>query len=326
MQVLNCNPENIILLDNSEFNLYNVEQEVNRVKTKNNLKVNIKSVLLDVSNETEINNFFNTNKIDLIIHAAAYKHVPLAESNALKTFENNVFGTLNLVNKTLDHNIKNFLLISSDKAVNPENIMGLTKRISELLLIEKSAEAKILKKQCKFIAVRFGNVLGSSGSVFNLFMSQILKGGPVTITHPEINRYFMTMKEACGLVLNSLILKNDEILFFLDMGPPINIKKLAMIMINLSGEEVKNNTNNHGIEIVYTGLRPGEKMFEELYFNQSETKDTENHKIKSIKVDIYQLQTINTKLNLILNFIKTNQIDKLLELSHEIPFNFKKSQ
>jgi FlaA1/EpsC-like NDP-sugar epimerase len=326
IQVLEYQPESIMLLDNSELNLYNIEQEVNIIKIKNNLKVNIKSILLDISKETEINNFFNKNKIDLIIHTAAYKHVPLTEANMIKTFENNVIGTLNLVNNTLDHNIKNFLLISSDKAVNPENIMGLTKRISELLIITKSNEAKILKKQSKFIAVRFGNVLGSSGSVFNLFMNQILRGGPVTITHPEINRYFMTIKEACSLVLNSLILKKNKTLFFLDMGEPINIKQLATLMINLSGEKVKDNLNSQGIEIVYTGLRPGEKMFEELYFDKNETEDTENSKIKSIKITNYKFKILNKKINLILNFIKKNQVDQILNLSREFPFNFKKTQ
>lgn len=231
---------------------------------------------------------------------------------------------MNLINATLDYNIKNFLLISSDKAVNPENIMGLTKRISELLLISKSAEAKIIKKRSQFIAVRFGNVLGSSGSVFNLFINQILKGGPITITHPEINRYFMTIKDACELVLNSLILKKKAIIFFLDMGPPINIKDLAIKMIHLSGEKIKDNTYSQGIEINYIGLRPGEKMFEELYFNQSETENTENEKIKSIKSKNYKFDILNSKLNLILNFIKTKQIDKILELSKENPFNFKK--
>lgn len=325
-QVLNYKPESIVLLDNSEINLYNIEQEVNIIKIKKNIKVNIKSILLDISKETEINNFFNNNQIDLIIHAAAYKHVPLTEANKIKTFENNVIGTLNLVNNTLKHNIKNFLLISSDKAVNPENIMGLTKRISELLIIAKSNEAKILKKQSKFIAVRFGNVLGSSGSVFNLFMNQILRGGPVTITHPEINRYFMTIKEACSLVLNSLILDKDKSLFFLDMGKPINIKQLAMLMINLSGEEVKDNLNSKGIEIVYTGLRPGEKMFEELYFDKNDTEDTENSKIKSINIKNYNFKILNKKINLILNFIKQNQVDQILKLSREFPFNFKKNQ
>ena len=218
----------------------------------------------DACDERFIKNLIIENKINTIIHSAAYKHVPLVERNSLSGMYNNIISTNVLCKLAYENSIKNFLLISTDKAVRPTNIMGASKRLAELIVLaygQKANERKSKNHNYIFTMVRFGNVLGSSGSVVPLFKKQIDNGGPITITHPEIIRYFMTIKEAAQLVLQAFALSKNQDLLLLDMGEPIKIYDLARQMIKLSGLSIKDKNNPNGdIEIMFTGLRSGEKL------------------------------------------------------------------
>ena len=239
-------------------------------------KIIIKGILGNILDEKLVSKTFTENNIDIVFHAAAYKHVPLVEENPLSGLMNNVFSTYILCSCAKKANIKKLLLISSDKAVRPTNIMGISKRISELIVQAFAEESKqIVEKisNTSFSMVRFGNVLNSSGSVVPLFHKQILEGGPVTLTHPNVMRYFMTIPEAAQLVIQASTLAEGGEVFLLDMGEPVNIKDLAIKMINLSGMTVKDKYNMHGdIEIKLTGLRPGEKLYEELLIDAKAIK------------------------------------------------------
>ena len=223
-------------------------------------------ILGSVTDEKLLEKVFKVYRINLLLHCSAYKHVPLVEQNPLSGMENNIISSYLVCKKSLEHNLEKVLLISSDKAVRPTNIMGVTKRISELIFLSYKKKYDIGNtKKTKFSAVRFGNVLGSSGSVVPLFVKQIQEGGPITITHEGIYRYFMTIGEASNLVLQSICLSKGGETFLLDMGTPVKIKDLAKKMIKLSGLSVKNRFNTNGdIEIKYSGLREGEKLYEEL--------------------------------------------------------------
>ena len=264
-QIIRLNPELVILLDNCEFNLYKINEEL--ISNEESF-VKVVPVLGDVLNKNLLNFLFNKYKIDTVIHAAAYKHVPLVEENPITGIYNNVTSTKILCECVYLNKPKYFLLISSDKAVRPTNLMGASKRLSELIV--QSYDHKIksisnIEQKTIFCIVRFGNVLGSSGSVVPLFQKQIANGGPLTITHPEVTRYFMTISEASQLVLQAASLSKGGEIFLLDMGVPILIRELAEQMIVLSGKEIKNKKSNKGdIEIKYTGLRKGEKLHEEL--------------------------------------------------------------
>lgn len=256
-QISGLKPAKLILLDHSEFNLYSITQEL----SQKNIDFPIVSLLGDVRNKDLLDGIFKAHGIDTVYHAAAYKHVPLVESNFSEGIENNVFGTLNLVRSAFEFKVQRFILISTDKAVRPTNIMGASKRIAELIL---QAYAQV-STETVFSMVRFGNVLGSSGSVVPLFQSQIKLGGPVTVTHPEVTRYFMTIPEAAQLVIQAGTMASGGEVFVLDMGAPVKIVDLARRMIELSGFSVKDEQNPAGdIEIHFTGLRPGEKLYEEL--------------------------------------------------------------
>lgn len=256
-QISGLKPSKLILLDHSEFNLYSINQEL----AQKEIDFPIVSLLGDVRNKGLLDGIFKTHGVDTVYHAAAYKHVPLVESNFSEGIENNVFGTLNLVRSAFEFKVQRFILISTDKAVRPTNIMGASKRIAELIL---QAYAQV-STETVFSMVRFGNVLGSSGSVVPLFQSQIKLGGPVTVTHPEVTRYFMTIPEAAQLVIQAGTMASGGEVFVLDMGSPVKIVDLARRMIELSGFSVKDEQNPAGdIEIHFTGLRPGEKLYEEL--------------------------------------------------------------
>jgi FlaA1/EpsC-like NDP-sugar epimerase len=247
-QCIKFEASKIILLDHSEFNLYQIEQEVG--------SVNIIPVMQSLVNHNDIENTFKKYQPNIVIHAAAYKHVPLVEENISEAIHNNIMGTKNIIDIAIKYSVKKVVLISTDKAVRPTNVMGTTKRICELYA------QNVESKSTDIVAVRFGNVLGSSGSVIPKFKSQIEKGENITVTHPEITRYFMLIHEACELVLQAgAIAKGGEI-FILDMGEPIKIVDLAQKMIDLSG---KNN-----IEIEFCGLRPGEKLYEELLIDDAD--------------------------------------------------------
>ena len=277
-QIIELNPKKIILLDNSESNLYNIISEAEKLSNKD---LNLIAALGDCCNLEFLENLFDTEKVDIVFHAAAYKHVPLVEINPLNSINNNVFSTLNICIASKKFNLKKVLMISSDKAVRPTNIMGASKRLSEIIVqafaddIEK--EYKIKKKEFTcFSMVRFGNVLSSSGSAVPLFIKQISSGGPVTLTHPKITRYFMTIKEAAQLVIQSSAMSYGGEVFLLDMGKSIKIKDLVIKLIKLSGLQLKDKLNPKGdIEIKITGLRPGEKLYEELLID-AETQKTDH--------------------------------------------------
>jgi len=265
-QVANLGPKRILLVDISEVSLYKIDQELR--SRDYNIEIII-PLLGDTSDKVFLKQLFKTYKIDTIYHAAAYKHVPLVESNPLQGFKNNFYGTLNLANKAVQHNVETFVMISTDKAVRPTNIMGASKRISELALISISNSSK----KTKFSIVRFGNVLNSSGSVIPLFKKQIKNGGPITVTDKNMIRYFMVTSEAVELVIQAGAMTNDIATYFLDMGKPVKIYELAKKMVALSGLSLKNSKNLNGdIEIIFTGLRPGEKLFEELSLSDSYQK------------------------------------------------------
>lgn len=250
-QIASYEPEKLIILDIYENNAYEIQQElIRRYKDDLNLLVEIASV----RDLKKLEQIFERECVDIIFHAAAHKHVPLMESNPEEAIKNNVIGTYNVAYVADKYNIDKFVLISTDKAVNPTNVMGATKRIAELIIQSFDKNSKT-----DYVAVRFGNVLGSNGSVIPLFVEQIKEGGPVTITHPEITRFFMTIPEAVQLVLRAGSMANGGEIFVLDMGQPVKIKDLAYNLIRLSGLEP-----NEDIDIAYTGLRPGEKLYEEL--------------------------------------------------------------
>jgi len=257
-QIFLLKPSKIILYEISEVSLYQIEQEM---IIKNEIGIEICPILGSVTDKDRVKKIIDYFKVETIYHAAAYKHVPLVEYNPTEGILNNVFGTLNLAEVAISSGVKTFVFISTDKAVRPTNIMGATKRVAELILQSLSSKSN----NTTFSMVRFGNVLDSSGSVIPLFKKQIKEGGPVTVTHPEITRYFMTIPEAIELVLQVGAMAKDGEVFVLDMGEPVRIYDLAVKMINLSGLVLRDSENPKGdIEIQFSGLRPGEKLYEEL--------------------------------------------------------------
>lgn len=265
-QISELSPKKLIVLDIYENSAYNIQQEL---KMKYSDSLNLSVEIVTICDLKELEDIFIKENIDVVFHAAAHKHVPLMEKNVDEAVKNNVFGTLNLVNLSDKYNVKKFIQISTDKAVNPTNVMGATKRICEMMVQNKDKTSKT-----EFVAVRFGNVLGSNGSVIPLFEKQIQKMGPVTVTHPEIIRYFMTIPEAVSLVLTAGGLAKGGEIFVLDMGSPVKIKDLAENLIRLSGF-----IPHEDIKIEYTGLRPGEKIYEELLMDEEGMQKTENKKI-----------------------------------------------
>ena len=264
-QVILNEPIKLIILDVNEFSLYTIKQEL----LDKNPRVEIISILGDVRDQTRLSQVCDSFKIQTIYHSAAYKHVPLVEENPFEAVSNNIFGTLNCVLAAIDNNVETFVLISTDKAVRPTNTMGATKRFAELILQSLSAE-NTKKLNTKITIVRFGNVLGSSGSAIPLFQRQIKEGGPLTVTDPEVIRYFMSISEAAELVIQAGAMGEGGEVFVLDMGEPVRILELAERLIRLSGMEPKSKENPEGdIEIVFTGLRPGEKLYEELLIGDS---------------------------------------------------------
>ena len=278
-QIILNEPNILILFEVSEFSLYSIHQELLEIAKKNNI-VNTKvyPVLGNVQDIERLDRVLSHFNVDTIYHAAAYKHVPLVEYNMIEGVQNNVFGTYNVARCAAEHGVKSFVLISTDKAVRPTNVMGASKRMAELCLQALSEQLK--DYQTCFSMVRFGNVLGSSGSVIPLFRKQILKGGPITITHPDIIRYFMTIPEAAQLVIQAGSMAKGGDVFILDMGEPVKIVDLAKNLIQLSGLSVKDEKTSKGdIEITYTGLRPGEKLYEELLISGDNIRETKHPRI-----------------------------------------------
>ena len=260
-QVMRLSPKCLILYEISEVALYNIERELRSLRNKLDINCRVVALLGNVHHEDRIREVMATFEIDSVYHAAAYKHVPVVEHNILEGVHNNVFGTLHAARAAVQAGVDRFVLISTDKAVSPTNVMGATKRMSELVL--QAMQDKY--PDCCFCMVRFGNVLESSGSVVPLFREQIRAGGPVTVTHRDIIRYFMTIPEAAQLVIQASAMAEGGDVFVLDMGDPVKIQDLARRMIHLMGLSVRDENNPEGdIEIVYTGLRPAEKLYEEL--------------------------------------------------------------
>ncbi len=266
-QIHSCRPKKLILIENNEYNLYKIINDIEEIDINHNLI----PCLISLNDFEQVENIFNEYKPDIVFHAAAYKHVPILETNIISAVKNNIFSSINLINLSIKNNVNDFILISSDKAVRPTNIMGATKRFVELYLQSLVME-KNIDEFTSLSAVRFGNVLGSAGSVVPLFNEQIDNNGPVTITHKEMTRYFMTIPEAVGLILETCIFKNKSKIFFLNMGKPIKIIELVKKMIELKGKKIKINDFDDGISIKYIGLRPGEKLHEELIISGKSEK------------------------------------------------------
>jgi len=264
-QIARLNPVELIVVDNSEYALYRIDHEL-RSEFQDLI---FYSVLGDICDSATVEKVVGEYKPDMIFHAAAYKHLPILQTQVREAFRNNVLGTMRLAEASERHAVGTFVLISTDKAVNPANIMGATKRVAEIYCQNMNA-----RSHTRYITVRFGNVLNSNGSVVPLFKEQIAKGGPVTVTHPEISRYFMTISEASQLIMQAAVLGSGGEIYVLDMGEPVKITYLAEQLIRLSGKEP-----GKDIQIVYTGLRPGEKLFEELFHELEPYEQTKHEKI-----------------------------------------------
>ncbi|MEM7468801.1 MAG: nucleoside-diphosphate sugar epimerase/dehydratase, partial [Pseudomonadota bacterium] len=264
-QIAQLGAGNIIIYDKSEFNLYQIENELRASFPQ----IPIACVLGDVCDHEGVQTLFKNHKPQIVFHAAAYKHVPMLERAAREGVRNNILGTYEIVEATHNHSCESFVLISTDKAVRPSSIMGATKRFAELLCETKNRES-----DTRYMTVRFGNVLGSTGSVVPLFKQQIKNGGPLTVTHPDATRYFMTIPESCQLILQATAMGEGGEIFVLDMGESVNITYLAEQLIRLSGHEPGKDIN-----IVYTGLRPGEKLAEELFRDDENLSSTEHNKL-----------------------------------------------
>jgi FlaA1/EpsC-like NDP-sugar epimerase len=303
-QIIKLNPKKLLLIELNEFALYKISEEL-RNKSQN---IKIIPLLVNVQNSSRLEEVFKTFNIDTIYHTAAYKHVPLVEENICESVKNNVFGTLITANAALKYNISNFVLISSDKAVRSTNVMGATKRLAEIC-VQSIYENK--NQHSKFAIVRFGNVLESSGSVIPKFKKQLKEGGPITLTHPDVTRYFMTIIEASQLVIQAGAMSEKCEVFVLDMGESVKIKDLIDKMIKLSGLSIKDSKNIDGdIEIKIIGLRPGEKLYEELLIGDNPQK-THHKKIQKAKDPFILFKNLKIDLDNLSNLIEDNKVEKV---------------
>lgn len=305
-QIAKMSPRKLIILDVYENGAYDVQQEL---RIQYGQQINLAVEIVSITNREGLRKVFEAYKPQIIIHAAAHKHVPLMEHNCIEAVENNVFGTLNVVELCEEYGAERFMMVSTDKAVNPTNVMGATKRMCEMIVQSYSTCGKV-----KYSATRFGNVLGSAGSVIPLFKKQIASGGPVTITDKRIIRYFMTIPEASQLVLQSGALAKNGELFVLDMGEPVKITDLAENMIKLSGVD--------GIEIVETGLRPGEKLYEELLVSSATLSRTSNEKIFIEQDEPESMVDMRSKLEILKSACVIND-DAVREALHKVVSTYK---
>ncbi len=281
-QIARLNPVELIVVDNGEYALYRIDHELR----SDFQDLVFCSVLGDICDSATVEKVVGEYKPDMIFHAAAYKHLPILQTQVREAFRNNVLGTMRLAEAAERHQVGTFVLISTDKAVNPANIMGATKRVAEMYCQNMNA-----RSQTRYITVRFGNVLNSNGSVVPLFKEQIARGGPVTVTHPEISRYFMTISEASQLIMQAAVLGSGGEIYVLDMGEPVKITYLAEQLIRLSGK-----VPGRDIQIVYTGLRPGEKLFEELFHELEPYEQTKHEKIFLARPRAANLQNLDADL------------------------------
>ncbi|MBR3156369.1 MAG: polysaccharide biosynthesis protein [Methanobrevibacter sp.] len=295
-QIMIHNPKQLLILDNYENSLYDIELELKTNHPNND----IRAIVANIREKERLDAIFEKYTPEIIFHAAAHKHVPLMENNPTEAIKNNVFGTYNLVNCSDEYNAKRFILISTDKAVNPTNIMGATKRLCEMII-----QAKDKKSDTEYVAVRFGNVLGSNGSVVPLFKKQMAHGGPLTVTHKEITRFFMTIPEAVALVLQAITYAEGGEIFVLDMGEPVKIYDLAKSLIELSGY-----TLGEDMEIEITGMRPGEKLYEELLMDEENLEETKHEKIFITEPMDLTMDDVEEKLDMFREIINNENTSK----------------
>ena len=309
-QIARMNPKKLIILDIYENSAYDIQQEL---KMKYGNKLDLSVEIVSIANKKGLSRVFETYKPDIVINAAAHKHVPLMEHNCIEAVENNIFGCLNIIELCEEYGVSRFMMVSTDKAVNPTNVMGATKRMCEMIMLAYSTRGKV-----KCSATRFGNVLGSAGSVIPLFKKQIASGGPVTITDKRIIRYFMTIREASQLVLESGAMAENGEVFVLDMGNPVKILDLANNMISLMGAR--------NIEIVETGLRPGEKLYEELLVRKEELEKTDNDLIFIDKETPRSMEELQTKMNILKTAVDTLDDDGVREALRKVVPTFRRPE
>lgn len=309
-QVVNYHPKSVILIDQAESPLHEIEMEIKGLFPEMKLMV----FVADITHEPRIRKILADFRPQIVLHAAAYKHVPMMESNPSEAVVNNILGTKLLADLSAEFHVERFVMISTDKAVNPSNVMGCSKRIAEIYV--QSLQVHLnnkYKNSTHFVTTRFGNVLGSNGSVIPTFKKQIENGGPVTVTHPEITRFFMTIPEACRLVLEAGIMGRGGEIFIFDMGKPVRIYDMAKRMIQLSGFEP-----GKDIDIVFTGLREGEKLFEELLNDKENTIPTHHEKILKARVNEYDYSYINSMISLFQDLVHDKNELKMVALMKEI--------
>ena len=319
LEIVKNQPKALVIIEISEVNLYKIVQKLEKLSLKN---IPVKAKLCNCTNSLQINKIFEDEKVEVVFHAAAYKHVPIVEENPISGIYNNVFSTKVICEASIKNQIRLMILISTDKAVRPTNVMGCSKRLAEIVVQafakQKSLiDHKDIKSDTIFAMVRFGNVLGSSGSVVPLFQRQINEGGPITITHPEIIRYFMTISESAQLVLQASSLSTGGEVFLLDMGEPVKIKYLAEQMIKLNGLTLKSPKNPDGdIEIVYTRLRKGEKLFEELLIS-AKSESSQHPLIYKAKEKFIIPDDLWPRLKKLKSALKANNLKKTINLMKE---------
>lgn len=314
-QIMKYSPSNLILFERYENNLFKIDQELNAVKStasNGEAHIEITPVIGDITDVTSLEHVFSRYRPQIIFHAAAHKHVPLMEYNPIEAVKNNIIGTKNVIEYASEYNVDNFVMISTDKAVNPTSIMGATKRVAEFLTTTKN-----ISSNSKFTTVRFGNVLGSNGSVIPTFKRQIKNGGPVTVTHPDIKRFFMLIPEAVQLVLLAASSGNGGEIFVLDMGEQIKIGALAENLIRLSGF-----IPNKEIKIKYTGLRPGEKLYEELFDKSEKTIPSFHDKFKMAIPEIPSYDLLMKYISELESIVSNNELDKIILTIKKIVPNF----
>ena len=315
-QIIRLNPQKLLLLELNEFALYKIYEDLKIV----NQDLKIIPLLVNVQNEIKMIEIFKTFKVDTVYHTAAYKHVPLVEENISESIKNNVFGTLAVTKAALSQSVENFVLISSDKAVRPTNIMGASKRLAELCV--QGLCHNLIKNKTKMSIVRFGNVLESSGSVIPKFKNQIKNGGPITLTHPDVTRYFMTVTEAAQLVIQAGAMSEDCDVFVLDMNRSVKIKDLIYRLVKLSGLMIKDENNKKGdIEIKIIGLRQGEKLHEELLLSDNPQK-TQHPKIQKELDPFITFNQLETDLNILKNLLDHNKVAEVKEMLGKIVKNY----
>ncbi|AXA58408.1 polysaccharide biosynthesis protein [Pseudomonas thivervalensis] len=326
-QILALQPSTLLLFDHSEFNLYSILSELDETIVRQSIPVSVLPILGSVRNATKLFDVMTSWDVETVYHAAAYKHVPLVEHNIAEGILNNVIGTLNTAQAAVKAQVENFVLISTDKAVRPTNVMGSTKRLAEMVLQALSQElAPVLfadsgnvarVNKTRFVMVRFGNVLGSSGSVIPRFRQQIKSGGPITVTHPNITRYFMTIPEAAQLVIQAGSMGRGGDVFVLDMGEPVKIAELAEKMVHLSGLNVCSEKNVHGdIAIEFTGLRPGEKLYEELLIGDNVVA-TQHPMIMSANEDHLPWEQLKARLDELMAAVAKDEYSRVRMLLRE---------